>query len=181
MAASMMRRAMVWLGLSDDEDYDYEYGYGYDDPEPARMAPQRHIMDEPPEIRERPPASQAGTIRPMNREDAIQDPGARRPAAVVRPISIDKGARVHVVAPSRFGDAKEISDRFMGGQPVIINLQVADRELRRRMIDFCSGVAYALHGSMEKVAEQVFLLTPSNVEVSAEERQRLQERGLLRS
>jgi cell division inhibitor SepF len=49
------------------------------------------------------------------------------------------------------------------------------------MIDFCSGLTYALSGSMEKVAEQVFLLTPSNVEVSQEERQRLTERGLFRS
>jgi cell division inhibitor SepF len=49
------------------------------------------------------------------------------------------------------------------------------------MIDFCSGLAYALSGSMEKVADQVFLLTPSDVEVSPEERQRLQERGLFRS
>jgi cell division inhibitor SepF len=60
---------------------------------------------------------------------------------------------------------------------VIVNLQDNDRELSRRMIDFCSGVTYALAGSMDKVADQVFLLTPSNVEVSAEERRRLQERG----
>jgi cell division inhibitor SepF len=67
----------------------------------------------------------------------------------------------------------------MGNQPVIVNLQVADRELMRRMIDFCSGVAYALNGKMERVADKVFLVTPSNVKVSAEERQRLQENGLL--
>jgi cell division inhibitor SepF len=64
---------------------------------------------------------------------------------------------------------------------VIVNLQVADRELARRMIDFCSGVTYALGGAMDKVADQVFLLTPSNVEVSADEKRRLQERGLYRS
>jgi cell division inhibitor SepF len=64
---------------------------------------------------------------------------------------------------------------------VIVNLQLSERDLSRRMIDFCSGLTYALGGSMEKVAEQVFLLTPSNVDISPEERMRLQERGLFRS
>jgi hypothetical protein len=59
-------------------------------------------------------------------------------------------ARVHVVAPARFGDAKEIADRLKDNRPVIVNLQVADRDLQRRMIDFCSGVTYALSGEMEK-------------------------------
>ena len=82
-----------------------------------------------------------------------------------------------VVAPARFGDAKEIADCLKSNRPVIVNLQVAERDLQRRMIDFCSGVTYALSGEMEKVAEQVFLLAPSNVKVSEEERQRLQERN----
>jgi cell division inhibitor SepF len=101
--------------------------------------------------------------------------------AVVRPIAPMQTAKVHVVAPTKFADAQEIGDRFKGGQPVIVNLQANERELARRMIDFCSGVTYALAGSMDKVADQVFLLTPSNVEVSAEEKRRLQERGLYRS
>ena len=64
------------------------------------------------------------------------------------------------MAPSRFGDAKEIADRLKDNRPVIVNLQMADRDLQRRMIDFCSGVTYALSGEMEKVADQVFLLAP---------------------
>jgi cell division inhibitor SepF len=95
-------------------------------------------------------------------------------------VASDTSARVHVVAPTQFGDARNIADRLMSSQPVIVNLQVADRELMRRMIDFCSGVTYALGGKMERVAYKVFLVTPSNVKVSAEERQRLQENGLLR-
>ncbi len=99
----------------------------------------------------------------------------------IRPVSASGStATVHVVAPVRFSDAKEVADRFMGNQPVIVNLQLADRELRRRMLDFCSGVAYSLQGAMEKVADQVFLLTPSNVVVPAEERRRLQEKGFVR-
>ena len=64
---------------------------------------------------------------------------------------------------------------------MIVNLQGVDRELSRRLIDFSSGLTYGLGGAMERVAEQVFLLTPSTVEVSAEEKRRLQERGLYRS
>jgi cell division inhibitor SepF len=81
------------------------------------------------------------------------------------------------VAPARFGDAKEIADHLKENGPVIVNLQMAERDLQRRMIDFCSGVTYALSGEMEKVADQVFLLTPTDVKVSDEERQRLADRG----
>jgi cell division inhibitor SepF len=87
-------------------------------------------------------------------------------------------AKVHIVAPEHFSEAQEIGDVVKQASPVIVNLQLSDRDLARRMIDFCSGLTYALGGSMEKVAEQVFLITPSNVEVTAEERLRLQERGL---
>ncbi len=63
--------------------------------------------------------------------------------------------------------------------PVILNLQTADHELSKRMIDFCSGLTYALDGGMQRIAEKMFLLTPRNVEVSAEEKARLDRQGLL--
>jgi cell division inhibitor SepF len=164
----MLHKAMVYLGLTDDEfeDYDYE--------EPAAApSPQRRYAAEPE------PAVTA--VRPMAREmpqaEASNGVTVTPRPAVVRPITPMHGAKVHVVAPGRFADAQEIGDRFKNGQPVIVNLGANDRELSRRMIDFCSGVTYALSGSMDKVADQVFLLTPSNVEVSAEEKRRLHERG----
>jgi cell division inhibitor SepF len=88
---------------------------------------------------------------------------------------------VHLVAPNGFNDAQEIGDKLKANQPVIVNLQGVNRDLSRRLIDFASGLTYGLGGQMERVAEQVFLLTPSNVEVPAEEKRRLQERGLYRS
>jgi cell division inhibitor SepF len=172
MASGIVRKAMVYLGLTDDEYEDYEV---YDDG--SSGAPRRHA--EPVE----PAAATVSAVRPMAREVADASNGITvtpRPA-VVRPITPMQSAKVHVVAPAKFADAQEIGDRFKNGQPVIVNLQSNDRELSRRMIDFCSGVTYALAGSMDKVADQVFLLTPSNVEVSAEEKRRLQERGLYRS
>ncbi len=165
MASGMLRKAMVYLGLTDDEfeDYDYE--------EPAPTASQRRYAEPEPAVSAVRPVAREMSPEPSNGVTVTPRP------AVVRPITPMHGAKVHVVAPSRFADAQEIGDRFKNGQPVIVNLQANDRELSRRMIDFCSGVTYALSGSMDKVADQVFLLTPSNVEVSAEEKRRLQERG----
>jgi len=102
---------------------------------------------------------------------------APRPS-VVRTIGPTTAARVHVVEPQGFNDAQEVGDRLKANQPVILNLQGLPRELQRRLIDFSSGLAYAVAGSMQRVADQVFLLTPSNVEVSQEEKDRLQARGL---
>ena len=164
MASGMLRKAMVYLGLTDDEFEDYDY----EDQAPAPSS-RRYAEPEPA----------VSAVRPVAREMMEPANGVTvtpRPA-VVRPITPMHGAKVHVVTPGRFADAQEIGDRFKNGQPVIVNLEAADRELSRRMIDFCSGVTYALSGSMDKVAEQVFLLTPSNVEVSPEEKRRLHERG----
>jgi cell division inhibitor SepF len=172
MASGFFKRAMVYLGLVDD---DYEE---YEEYEPTRAVTPRVSARaaEEEEDSQPAPAMASSTIRPL-REDGSSVATSVR--AMVRPLPPDAAARVHVVAPMQFGDARQIADRLMGNQPVIVNLQVADRELMRRMIDFCSGVAYALNGKMERVADKVFLVTPSNVKVSAEERQRLQENGLL--
>jgi len=104
----------------------------------------------------------------------------QRPS-VVRPFSQPQAAKVHVIVPVGFNDAQEIGDKLKANQPVIVNLQGVDRDLSRRLIDFSSGVTYGLGGQMERVADHVFLLTPSNVEVSPEEKRRLQERGLYRA
>ena len=95
----------------------------------------------------------------------------------VRPIPVSS-AKPHVVIPADFNDAQQLGDRFKNSQPVIINLQGADLDLARRVIDFASGLCYGLGGQMERVASQVYLLTPNDVEVSDEDRRRITERGL---
>ena len=85
--------------------------------------------------------------------------------------------RVHLVVPKNFNDAQQIADQFKDQVPVILNLQQTDSDLSKRLIDFASGLTYALDGGMQRIADKVFLLTPRNVEVSAEERARLLERG----
>jgi cell division inhibitor SepF len=193
--ASMWRRAMVYLGLQDDDELDYggEYeSYGeYGEPADARSDP-RSGRGRPDEADARNPAPRdSGTVRTAPVDHGAPEPPPARPVAreepsgsaaprpsVVRTIGPTTAARVHVVEPQGFNDAQEVGDRLKANQPVILNLQGLPRELQRRLIDFSSGLAYAVAGSMQRVADQVFLLTPSNVEVSQEEKDRLQARGL---
>jgi cell division inhibitor SepF len=85
--------------------------------------------------------------------------------------------QVHLVIPKNFNDAQQVADQFKDSIPVILNLQGTDTDLSKRLIDFSSGLTYALDGGMQRIADKVFLLTPHNVEVSAEERARLIEKG----
>jgi cell division inhibitor SepF len=186
MAPSFMKKTMVYLGLLDDEYDEYD---DLEDRAPRGFSAAARVDPRPQEY-EQPEEYSGGMsrIRTIPRESAMPTPRAQQvTSAPPRPSSVravpvetaigGTSARVHVVAPARFGDAKEIADRLKDNRPVIVNLQMADRDLQRRMIDFCSGVTYALSGEMEKVADQVFLLAPTNVKVSDEERQRLVERG----
>lgn len=179
----MFRKAMVYLGLVDDEEYygdDDEY-YGEEEPyEEERPAPARNQATSP----RAPAAATATDTSPVRVIRAKRDEPAAAPAPA-RTSSIKAipmpASRVHVLEPKGFNDAQDVGDKLKAGQPVILNLQGVDRDLQRRLIDFSSGLAYALNGTMSKAADQVFLLTPSNVEVSEEEKERLQARGLYRA
>jgi cell division inhibitor SepF len=189
MPTSFMKKTMAYLGLVDD-DYD-----DFDDYEPRTSAAAvgrtgQLSVGAIDDIDEPTTAIPSPRIRPLTQDETTGTVAAAPPTRVspratvvtssVRPISQEtSGAKVHIVAPGRFADAQEIANRLMNNQPVIVNMQSADRDLQRRMIDFCSGVTYALSGGMERVADEVFLLTPSNVKVSDEERQRLADRGLV--
>ena len=199
--AGSVRKIMAYLGLVDDEYDDYDDLSDRNRPLPSRAAPSRSSRPEPRErdrdrswdrdqedrYDSRPePARMAPVtrIRPMTRDGApVAGPGMGSSVAPRAPMGskpMSDASRVHVVAPIRFADAKEIGDFIRQSNPVIMNLQQADRDLQRRMIDFCSGIAYAAGCSMERVADQVFLLTPDDVTVSPEERARLERRGFNR-
>lgn len=158
--ASLWRRVMIYLGLVDDEELDY--AYEYEEQAAVTPAPQRAVDHGP-------------AVRPVPAEPPTLPPPQR--PAVVRTMPVT-AAKVHVVDPGGFNDAQQVGDRMKANQPVIVNLQGLDRDLQRRLIDFCSGLAYALNGSMARVADEVFLLTPTNVEVPEEEKERLAARGL---
>src|SRR2546423_9871310 len=173
--AGAFHRVMVYLGLVDDDDYDYE---GYEDPQPVvppRPTPRVYGAEGDAMV-------STGGVRTLPREpEQVSGVSIQPRAAVVRPIVPTQSAKVHVVVPAGFNDAQEIGDRLKAGQPVIVNLQNCDRELSRRMMDFCSGAAYVLGAHPEKVADRVLLVTPSNVEVSPDEKLRLQKPGLYRA
>ena len=82
------------------------------------------------------------------------------------------------IAPNSFDDVQVIADHVIAGRAVIINLQEVPAELSRRIVDFASGVCYGLGGSMEKVASQVYLMTPHDVEVSDDDRKRFEQNDL---
>lgn len=189
--ASMMKKAMIYLGLGPDEEYEEFAAAG-----PARSpGPQTRDVapvepDRPairPKVQEKPlvhPQStiSSGTVRPITGDQlAAMSPepesapavAERQPvvASAVRTIG-PASANPHAVSPTSFNDAQEIGDRFKTGQPVIVNLQAVDRDLRRRLVDFASGLCYAIAGKMERVADQVYLLTPADIEVPVEETRR---------
>jgi cell division inhibitor SepF len=182
--ASFMKKTLNYLGLVDDYDEEEEDQEFYDSPAQSGRIRQSAYPDrEPAETAASfsPPPATLRAVEGERSRDVLPLTGARPGSGLVRPLPRPQAPAVHVVAPERFADAQQIGDLVKANSPVIVNLQLSERDLARRMIDFCSGVTYALSGNMEKVADQVFLLTPTNVEVSDEERERLAARGLIRA
>ena len=122
------------------------------------------------------PAPRRGRVRAV--EDTAEEPApsrrGRRRAGGGNGGSV---ASMHVVTPRSFNDAQQVADEFKRSKPVIINLQSTDRELSKRLIDFSSGMTYALGGGMQRISQGIFLLTPEDVEVSAEEKARILQGG----
>ncbi len=184
-----LERVAAWFGFGVDED-DY-----YEEEDDRRSYGKDRYAGDPPDDEPRP------TVRRLGRSDrssafgtSLGDLfGSEGSASREHSYGAQGGSqshlravpdqqrvpptRVSVVDPASFNDAQAVADRFKRQQPVILNLQQADAELSRRMVDFCAGLTYALDGQIQTVANRVFLLTPRNVEVSAEERKRLAERA----
>ena len=129
----------------------------------------------PPPASPAPPAP-ARELQPRRSGSSKRESGRSRPRPI-EAVPSPATAQVHLVLPRSFNDAQQIADKFKQGVPVIVNLQNADQDLSKRLVDFASGLTYALNGSMQRVADKVFLLTPHNVQVSAEERARVLESG----
>ena len=175
--ADLWSRTLVYFGIAEeDDDYWDEDGYA------TNEELERTYAERPnPSVRR---------VRPRRRDDfedwtdsqsstsgrgtVVEHSLRRRPHLEAVP---NPPARVHLVIPRSFNDAQQIADKFKESIPVILNLQSTDQDLSKRLIDFTSGLTYALNGGMQRVADKVFLLTPRNVEVSAEERARMIERG----
>lgn len=163
--SDLWNRTLVYFGIAEEEEWD-EDGYVTNEQlEESYRRRDRQNVRRLPSAPEEPDDWGASGERP------------RRQTARLRSVNPGPPAKVHLVVPRSFNDAQQIADRFKAQIPVILNLQGADTELSKRLIDFASGLTYALDGSMQRVADKVFLLTPRNVELSAEERARALERG----
>ena len=155
--ASAMRKMAVYLGLVEDDhryedQYQDDYGDEYDDYGAELVA-----EDDRPD-------SRAADVRP----------GDRRPAGQVQTTDL---ARITTLHPRTYNEARTIGEHFREGTPVIMNLTEMVDSDAKRLVDFAAGLIFGLHGSIERVTNKVFLLSPANVEVAAEDKARIAERG----
>ena len=166
---------LVYFGLAEEDDGGYR-----EDPEPEPEEELQAGYRDRPNVRR---------LQNRRRRDEIDDIFADEPprsssrqTRVLRPVDGNggrggSGVQVHLVIPKSFNDAQQVADQFKDAVPVILNLQGTDTDLSKRLIDFASGLTYALDGGMQRIADKVFMLTPRNVEISAEERAQLIEKG----
>ncbi|HUK44518.1 MAG TPA: cell division protein SepF [Gaiellaceae bacterium] len=182
----LWNRTLVYFGIAEEDEEYYEDDEIYEPsesleqsyrerPNVRRLTPRKRSASYDDWTESEEVESSPAPVERTTRTAAAPAParGVRHMAAVPNPNAV----RVHLVLPRSFNDAQQIADKFKHSIPVILNLQSADAELSKRLIDFASGLTYALDGGMQRVADKVFLLTPRNVEVSAEQRAQLLERG----
>lgn len=155
--AGAMRKVGVYLGLVEDADRfddDYDEVDPYD--EPAERRPVRAVRDEP--------AGQGQVTELAPRRRAVE-------------VHRNDAARITTLHPRTYNEARTIGEHFREGIPVIMNLSEMDDNDAKRLVDFAAGLVFAVHGSIERVTAKVFLLSPPNVSVTAEDKQRLAEGG----
>jgi cell division inhibitor SepF len=157
-----MRKMGVYLGLLEDSGrYDEEY----DEYEP-----------ETPEQERRPaPVSQLAERRRAT--------GATGATAVAQQPTVVPGprlaelSRITTLHPTTYNEARVIGENFRDGIPVIMNLSEMSDSDAKRLVDFAAGLVFAVHGTIERITNKVFLLSPPNVSVAAEDKQRIAEDG----
>jgi cell division inhibitor SepF len=195
--AGAMRKMAVYLGLVEDDGYD---GPGFDpddefepEPEPERDR-RRHEpshqaqRDEPvravqPPAPREPVAIPADSGRPARIAPVAsitsERPNLEKNAPVIMPkvVSEREPYRITTLHPRTYNEARTIGEHFREGTPVIMNLTEMDDTDAKRLVDFAAGLVFGLHGSIERVTQKVFLLSPANVDVTAEDKARIAEGG----
>lgn len=140
-----LRNAMVYLGLAEEEA--------------ARYSSEEIRIEEAPAVtREEPAQPKRAEVTQIKRE---------RPQRVVAEVPSGELARISTIHPSAYNDAKTIGESFRDGIPVIMNLSDMEDADAKRLVDFSAGLVFGLRGSIERVTNKVFLLSPAHVEVSA--------------
>ncbi|WP_405732066.1 cell division protein SepF [Streptomyces sp. NBC_01537] len=190
--AGAMRKMAVYLGLVEDDGYD---GPGFDpddefEPEPEPERPRRPHQshqshqshqatqqDEPARIVHA-PAPREPRIAPVA-SITQERHSLEKNAAVIMPkvVSEREPYRITTLHPRTYNEARTIGEHFREGTPVIMNLTEMDDTDAKRLVDFAAGLVFGLHGSIERVTQKVFLLSPANVDVTAEDKARIAEGG----
>jgi cell division inhibitor SepF len=168
---------LVYFGVRED-DWDEEY----DDDGAAANEDLERTYSERPNVRRLNPRRRAGAdfdeiFSDEPPERVVSARGRARAASNGHAQTPRPAPQVGLVVPKSFNDAQKVADSLKSDVPVIVNLQTAESDLAKRLIDFSSGLTYALDGSMQRVADRVFLLTPASVSVTAEDKAMLMERG----
>ncbi|MET9699206.1 cell division protein SepF [Streptomyces sp. NPDC006529] len=200
--AGAMRKMAVYLGLVEDDRYDNP-GYDPDDefepePEPERVRDrdrrQQPVSHQPPVSEEpvrivQPPAQREPIAIPVENGRAPriapvasitpERPTMEKNAPVIMPkvVSEREPYRITTLHPRTYNEARTIGEHFREGTPVIMNLTEMDDTDAKRLVDFAAGLVFGLHGSIERVTQKVFLLSPANVDVTAEDKARIAEGG----
>jgi cell division inhibitor SepF len=151
--AGAMRKMAVYLGLVENEDQYDEYD-GYDREHDDRARSLRAVRDD-----EQPPS------RPVT---------AAAPHAAAATVT---ASRITTLHPRTYNDARAIGEQFRDGTPVIMNLTEMDDGDAKRIVDFAAGLVFGLHGTIERVTQKVFLLSPADVVVTAEEKEQMAQGG----
>lgn len=166
--AGAMRKMGVYLGLVEDDERD---GY-YDD----------HVEEERAYQRPQPASRQPIHAEPAHSE--IRVPQRRIPAAAAPVVQTPAPApvvadpyRIITLHPRTYNEARQIGEEFRQGVPVIMNLTEMDDTDAKRLVDFAAGLVFGCHGAIERVTQKVFLLSPANVDVSAEDKARIAQGG----
>ncbi|WP_242902044.1 cell division protein SepF [Actinomadura terrae] len=176
--ASAMRKMAVYLGLVEDDRYDDDKYGKYDDYD------EYEVYDEETDTgqgRRREDESGGQLTRAEDAADRDRDHHAassveRRSVALYESGTTDL-ARITTLHPRTYNEARTIGEHFREGTPVIMNLTEMVDSDAKRLVDFAAGLVFGLHGSIERVTNKVFLLSPANVEVTAEDKARMAERG----
>jgi cell division inhibitor SepF len=160
-----MRKMAVYLGLVEDDLVDDDY-------------------DAEPRTRSRDVAAPVADVRPRTAPEVVVRPAAtavaERPASTLRPTGTAAGAdiyRITTLHPRSYNDARRIGEEYREGVPVIINLTGMDDNDAKRIVDFAAGLVFGLRGSIERITNKVFLLSPANVDVGAEARAQIAQDG----
>lgn len=199
--AGAMRKMAVYLGLVEDDGYD---GPGFDPEdefEPEVPAPPARAAAEPERASRRPHSQHVSPSQHQPPQDEpprlVHAPAPREPriapvasitperhsleknAAVIMPkvVSEHEPYRITTLHPRTYNEARTIGEHFREGTPVIMNLTEMDDTDAKRLVDFAAGLVFGLHGSIERVTQKVFLLSPANVDVTAEDKARIAEGG----